>query len=59
MTKAYARGTAPYNGSPRDSSERFAILRMSAEESERRRPDWHRFVYGSERNPILKVRSIR
>jgi hypothetical protein len=49
--KAFADGTKQhdgFNGTP----ARFAVLRMTAEEAERRRPRWHRWVYGSERNPI-------
>lgn len=30
----------------------FLVPRMTQEEAERRRPDWHGWVYGGQRNPI-------
>jgi hypothetical protein len=47
-----------YNGQG-TPAEPFFVPRMSAEEAERRRPDWHGWTYGSERNPIHAKRGSR
>jgi hypothetical protein len=47
--------TAAYNA-PGGKSEPYSVPRMSADEAERRRPDWHRWVYGAAKNPIHETR---
>ena len=55
------RAQAP--AAPRAASEAqpepFVVPRMTAEEAERRRPEFHAWVYGAAKNPIHKVRPIR
>lgn len=42
---------APVGVIPEDA-EPFQIHRMTRDESEALRPDWHRWVYGGQRNPL-------